>query len=428
MAEQTFKSPGFFEREIDASQRTASRSFSVPGGIIGIASRGPAFVPKTITSMNQFITNFGDIKPEQFGAIAAHEFLKLRPAITFTRVLGAGSIQNGSDLDNYTTLGIVANAGFSLSGSVNSTPGHAERSDGRDEGCVQFISAKHEIQTNEQHTYPIFTDNQSISSSTAYLIRSMVLLASGARLEILDHNESYATTGSANDLARISNYTGQIKNQGTFKVVISSSLGSSFSNDELNPGIKIYTASLNPDSDYYVGKILNTSYDLFDSKQHLLLADFVVENDIAKVEYHATNETVAVLSGSRSTSANGDTTKYFREVFGSFNTRYQNAKTTSFISQPYGSLEYDLFHFETLSDGESANKLVSVSIANLKKSEDVNDPYGTFTVQVRKYSDDDNNPVIYEQFNNCNLNPDSEDYVGRKIGDLNVYYNFNTWI
>lgn len=422
MAEQTFKSPGFFEREIDASQRTVSRSYNVPGGIIGIASTGPAFVPQTITSLNDFIKEFGEIKPEHYGAIAANEFLKLRPAVTFTRVLGAGAIQNGGDLDNFNAYGTVANAGFSLSGSVTSTAG-----DGRDQGCVQFIVAKHDIQTNEQYSYPIFTDNNSITSTAnAYLVRSMVLMASGARLEILDHDEIYSTSGSANDLAKISNYTGNIKNQGTFKIAISSSLGSNYSNDELKPGIKIYTASLNPDSDYYVGKILNTSYDQFHTKQHLLLGDFVLENDIAKVEYHASNATVALVSGSENSSASGDSTKYFREVFGSFNTRYSNAKTTSFISQPYGDKEYDLFHFETLSDGENANKLVSVSISNVKKSEVTSDPYGSFTVQVRKYGDDDNNQTIYEQFNNCNLNPDSEDFVGRKIGDINVYYNFNT--
>ena len=49
MAEQTFKSPGFFGREIDVSQRGASRSFNVPGGIIGISDSGPAFVPTTVT-------------------------------------------------------------------------------------------------------------------------------------------------------------------------------------------------------------------------------------------------------------------------------------------------------------------------------------------------------------------------------------------
>jgi len=76
MAEQTFKSPGYFEREIDLSQRKPVKSSVVPGGIIGIAESGPAFVPITVSSITQFKEVFGSIKPEYYGAIAANEFLK----------------------------------------------------------------------------------------------------------------------------------------------------------------------------------------------------------------------------------------------------------------------------------------------------------------------------------------------------------------
>ena len=42
MAEQTFRSPGFFENEVDLSGREASIS-GTPAGIIGTAELGPAF-------------------------------------------------------------------------------------------------------------------------------------------------------------------------------------------------------------------------------------------------------------------------------------------------------------------------------------------------------------------------------------------------
>ena len=42
MAEQTFRSPGFFEREIDLTQRTVEIE-GVPAGIIGTATQGPAY-------------------------------------------------------------------------------------------------------------------------------------------------------------------------------------------------------------------------------------------------------------------------------------------------------------------------------------------------------------------------------------------------
>ena len=428
MAEQTFKSPGFFEREIDVSQRGASRSFNVPGGIIGISDSGPAFVPTTVTSIEEFKEIFGSIKPEYYGAIAANQFLNFRPAITYVRTLGAGVIQNSSDLNGYKVNGVVPSAGFSLSGSIAAAAKQGRANDNRDQGCVQFIAAKHDLAANEDKLYPFVSENQSVASTTAYFIRGMVFLASGAKMEILDHNSFYGTTGSATDEAHISSYTGPVKSQGTFKLVISSSMGSLFSNDEKQAGIKIYTASLNPDSDYYISKVLNTSYKQFGTKQHLLYSDFVIENDLAKVEYSATNPTVAVLSGSILSSPAGDTSKYYRELFGSFNTRYSNAKTTTFISQPFGNKEHNLFHFETLSDGEKSNKLCVVSISNLKKSTSKKNPYGTFSVQVRKYNDSDDNPAIYEQFDNCNLNPDDEDFIGNKIGDSKIYYNFNTVI
>ena len=58
MAEQTFRSPGFFEREIDLTQRTREIE-GVPAGVIGMAQKGPAFVPVTVGSFVDFERRFG---------------------------------------------------------------------------------------------------------------------------------------------------------------------------------------------------------------------------------------------------------------------------------------------------------------------------------------------------------------------------------
>ena len=47
MTEQTFRSPGFFEREVDLTQRVIEIE-GVPAGVIGTANLGPAFVPVTL--------------------------------------------------------------------------------------------------------------------------------------------------------------------------------------------------------------------------------------------------------------------------------------------------------------------------------------------------------------------------------------------
>ena len=75
MAEQTFRSPGFFEREIDLSQRT-TEIVGTPAGVIGTSQKGPAFVPVTVGSFSDFESKFGTLDPDKFGPYAANEWLK----------------------------------------------------------------------------------------------------------------------------------------------------------------------------------------------------------------------------------------------------------------------------------------------------------------------------------------------------------------
>ena len=85
----------------------------------------------------------------------------------------------------------------------------------------------------------------------------------------------------------------------------------------------------------------------------------------------------------------------------------------------------ELFQFHSLVHGTSTNKDYKVSIASLKEPADIDgvEQYSTFTVLIRKYNDTDKNPVILEQFNNCNLDPDSPNFISRVIGDRYPDYN-----
>jgi len=417
MAEQTFRSPGFFEREIDLTQRT-TEIVGTPAGVIGTSQKGPAFVPVTVGSFADFESKFGTLDPDRFGPYAANEWLKNRTSLTYVRVLGAGSNSSTSDISVTQTAGTVKNAGFLLSGS------RAHTEDARYNGVVQFLGATHETRTDEPTGYPVFTDNSSTDSTGGInLLRAVVLTASGSRLLVLDSDQSYTVDNVSNDIATISAYDGTAE-QGIFKLVLSSAMGSSFGNDESKAGLRIYTASLDPSSQHYVGKILNTSPDRFGTEQHLLYADLPVESEIARVKVAAGS--VAVLSGSDNTVGSGGLSGTpFTELFGKFNTRYQTSKSTSFISQPFGDSEYDLFHFESLDDGISGNKRVKVSITNLRRSTNPKDLYGTFTVLVRDYYDTDTDIRILEQYPLCTLNPADGDYVGTKIGDLSAKYNFD---
>ncbi len=418
MAEQTFRSPGFFEREVDLTQRTVEIE-GVPAGVIGTATQGPAFVPVTLGSFVDFERKFGTLNRDQFGPYAVKEWLHNRTAITYVRVLGAGAANSSGDIGTTLSQGTVKNAGFRIKGA---TVG----SDKRHKGSVQFIVAAHDANEFEPAGYPLFTDSDSFNTTTSIrLIRAMILTATGSRVQILDHNQSYSVANVADDLAKIADYT-PTAGDGTFKLVLSSALGSSFGNDESTSGIKIYTASLDPGSKYYIGNFLNKNPDLFHSEQHLLYADFPIESELARVTYNSSKGTVGIVSGSAgSSSASGDTSQKFRDMFGRFDTRYQTAKTTSFISQPFGNREYNLFHFESLDDGSIGNKRVKISISNLRRSTNSKSKFGTFTILVRDYNDSDTNLKILEQYPLCTLDPSDENYVANKIGDMKLYYNFD---
>jgi len=414
MAEQTFRSPGFFEREIDLSARQQAPT-GTPAGIIGTAEKGPAFLPVTVGSFADFETKFGTLNPDRYGPYAANEYLKNKDAVTYLRVLGAGANESSSDITSTETYGIVKNAGFKVASVA------ADVANAPNRGAVTFICAKHYISASESVGYPVFSDNASITgagSNSANLVRGMLFFTTASRGVVLSHNTTVtaAAVNTATNLATISD----LKN---FKFIVSSSAGTAFANDDGVAGVRVYSASLDPYSDNYIGKILNTDSRKFQELEHFLYADFAVEDELAPV--NLLSNSVILTSGSAATNAIGlsDT---WRDSFGRFDTRFTTPTTTNFISQPYGKVEFNLFRFEALSDGGYANDKVKVSIANLRASTDPNYDYGTFEVQIRQFDDTDSNPAILEAFPSVNLDPTSDKFIARIIGDYAARFNFDS--
>ncbi len=78
MPDFAFRSPNFFEREIDLSAPQLRGPVGTPAGVIGTANKGPAFVPVTIANFDEFVATFGNLDPKRFGPYAVNEFLKHR--------------------------------------------------------------------------------------------------------------------------------------------------------------------------------------------------------------------------------------------------------------------------------------------------------------------------------------------------------------
>ena len=393
MAEQTFKSPGFFEREIEVISRPLTRNTATPVGVIGPAQKGQAFVPKTVTSVDEFIREFGMPDQDTSAAHAISEFFSNGgKAATFCRILGTGeSASNGSH--NY--------AGFKVDGT---TIGN-----NRAKGAVQFIVASHKVSDAEHVTYGIFNDNDSITTVSndsphdgigtdsntdeIQLVRAMIFMHKDYTLRITASGES---DQDVDDVAAASNDANK-----KFDLVIC---------DEADREVDRKSVSLDPVNNSYIANVLNTDPYSFSDKKHFLYADFPVEDELASTE----GKDVAVVRGK-------DDGGYI-DLYGDFASRFEAPKTTSFISQPFGEKEYDLFHFESLDDGAYAtgSNGYKISIANLKASTEKNYKYGTFSVQLRKVDDTDEAPVILESYNRCSLDPNAKNYIGRLIGDQKV--------
>jgi hypothetical protein len=109
---------------------------------------------------------------------------------------------------------------------------------------------------------------------------------------------------------------------------------------------------------------------------------------------------------------------------GSIYGTYRQATTPWIRSQTIGSIKYNLFRFHTLSDGNAANTDVKVSIASIRPNP-LGEGYGTFSVIVRKFDDTDSKLNVLEQFDNLSLDPNSANYIARRIGTARTIIDAN---
>ena len=111
----------------------------------------------------------------------------------------------------------------------------------------------------------------------------------------------------------------------------------------------------------------------------------------------------------------GDTSSIANNVF-----QYQSPETPFVVSELRGNKVYNLFKFISISDGNSANVEVKISIMNMSFNN------STFDIMVRDFFDTDANPVVLEKFTNCTMNPDSNSFVAKKIGSSDGEYPLNS--
>ena len=392
-----FVSPGIFTREIDNSQIPSSLS-NIGPIIFGRTTKGPSMRPVIVRSEEEFVRIFGEPVPGGVGAAVDVWTSSTIPGTTYASYAAIGYLRAnvgpiimmrllGEQSDNATTAG---KAGWTTSGSATTSVS----TNGGAYGLFLLPSGS--------------SPTQNVTGTLAavwYLEKGAIVLSGTAP-------DAAAATGSATMFASQGPY-------GEFKAIIV---------DENNAAVSNGTTSFNfnPTSDLYIRKKFNTNPTLTNSaittasnvKTYWLGETFTrnVDDVIGDVTTLVTGQQYAFIAAIGSGSVGKEDMR-----MGS-----KPAETGWFISQDittnYASYDPEnmtkLFKLIALDNGEYLQNNYKVSIIDIKASAypDLN-PYGTFTIQIRNVSEKDRNVEAVETFTNVDLNPSSDNYIVKRIGD-----------
>jgi len=454
MAELTFPvSPGVVTREIDLSSPTQVLPTGVPAGVIGTAVRGPAFVPVTVATFQDFISTFGNSDGQKFGPIAMREWLRNAKAGTYVRVLGCG---DGTARKSGTNAGRVNNAGFvvgqelpgsngtqadnAYAGATNAAAGPL--------GRTHFLCAFMSGATDSTYLTDAGHQLGHAANMAHPILRGVLMAPSGVVLGLsssvtgADNNSPAANLAAYNSFAASTNAGSPIGsiNTTTYEFVM---LLNGLKNSKQYKNT--LTASLDPEAPNYIANVFNTDPTKIEEAGHYLYAHFDIAKTMAVVTgsgvitagsgsggaghggASALETSVMLLTGAlgrNAGSATGATTVGIPN-FENWEDRFSAAFSPFVVSQKFGASNIDLFKFHTLSDGAIGSGEFKITIENIKASTKANNKYGTFDVAVRRFMDNDLNPEVVESFRGCTLDATSDSYIAKRVGDRNTFYDFD---
>ena len=400
-----FVSPGVQLTEID--QSTVPTTLEGDGPlIIGRATKGPANKPIRVRSYNDFVAVFGEpvygptantpdswrngntISP-YYGSIAAQAWLSSEESpITFIRLLGdqadnvvdAGKAGWKTELNQTTERGTNGGAyGLFLISSGTYDPSNAANGEQLGTGSLAAV-------------FYMRTGSMGMTGLAHYL--------SGA--SNLD-NKAAALVSSVAD--------------GVYKVTVNDGDGNTVGGDSIS-------FSFDPTADNYIRNVFNTdpskinaSVTPADSLETLFLGQTYEEMVNRRIATGTGNQ-FAILLGLATAEVSPQRFQTNLKASkpsktGWFINRDENADTSSF---DWGNME-KLFRLASLQDGEEFQKEYYVSIEDLSLGTSIN-PNSTFSVNIRKWS----NNAIVESFAGLDVNPQSENFVAKRIGDMNMVW------
>jgi hypothetical protein len=402
-----FRSPGVRIEEIDESVIDVPVISEVGPVIVGRSQHGPMLKPVTVTSVDEFTNIFGvpsaggpadsdlwrgeNTTAPDYGSYAAIAYLRNSAPVTFVRL-------GGNEHPNKTDAGRAGWQTTKLDASLE------VKENGGAYGLWMFPSGS--------------TDEHGTGSLAAVFY--------------IDSGSAVLMSGSGGyQSKRLCQFDGTMLSANFKLRVTASSIPTGFGYN--SSGIRDVAISMDPGKGNFVRKAFNTSPILTNDSTNGVqypenyflgetFEDYILEKHNAAGTY---TKTLAFLSPLKGGS---DVEK------ANYRIPFQPAKTGYVFAQDLGaSASFDpisttpqkLFRIVGLTEGSWASKNIKISISNISYTAIDQDagPYGTFNVEVRGVQDADDKPILLESFENVNLNPRSDRFIGRAIGDQYLKWN-----
>lgn len=379
-----FVSPGVFLKEIDNSQLPRTPE-GVGPVIIGRTRKGPAMKPYKVRSLEEFERVFGRPMPGNQGEDPWRDGSGL---LAESYLPYAAKAYLSADIDSPVTVVRLAGvAGDDAVADGAGEPGWAA-----------------------EKAFGVFLTTKDSAQTTASLELAAIFYgASGSDFGIkMKGQHATASGGKVDVLARLGQLTQP--SAGKFTITLSSSAQSAkdvtFSFDEIRKDFNTNPVRTNATiSDPVSGTMAHHYWlgETFEENYQKLTSSAGAKGIVA----------VAVELGTGMADfkslEHGLTAARTGWIFANDN----NADTGSFNPDN----QQKLFRLIALHEGHDASKNMIIGIENLKPArEGAFERFGTFSVVVKQITS--SRVIEVERFDDCNLNPDSPNFVARRIGDM----------
>ena len=389
-------SPAVFTNEIDQTFLTQGIS-QIGGAVVGPFSRGPAYAPTIVRTHAELEDLFGVPEGKYYQPFTAREYLTHQGVVTIVRVGALGGYKQENAL---VIKAKVTDVPADLSGSLGS--GSLGVSVG-DEVVIGVLAntlyegiadtSGFEGSSIDNDTSVLYYDTESVDPDSGEVV-------SVGNLETTLYLRKTVRTEDE--------FTGEI-------IETVQSLKDEFDSDyvfNIDPkepdslqNIFGRAAKKNLEPAYFYSYFQNSQEDVFNN---------IMSGVKYKVEVDTSDDAMVFETRDSVTGEVDDDP--WKPGEAAFSCR--PAETPWFKSQEISGRRYDLFKVWTRNMGSSANREIKIAIYNIRTPGSIQDTdYGSFSLMVRSFNDNDKSPEIIENYDNCTLDPMSPRFLPRVIGD-----------